>query len=252
MKVLVINCGSSSLKYQLIDMDGEKVLCKGLCERIGMESSMITHEANGHKATTPAIFPTHTEAFTEVVKKMTTGEGKVIFSYEESYGYMLGDYVRDKDAVTASMLLTEMAAWYADQGMTLFDALEALYEKYGYYAEKTFNLVMPGLDGLKDMANLMKSLRENPPAEISGVKVAARKDYQDGSVIDTATGAQSCMELSGSNVLRFEMADGTSVIVRPSGTEPKIKVYILTQGKDAADAAANVEKYGKWVDTLKK
>ena len=75
MKVLVINCGSSSLKYQLIDMEGEKVLCKGLCERIGMESSMITHEANGHKATTPAIFPTHTEAFTEVVKKMTTGEG---------------------------------------------------------------------------------------------------------------------------------------------------------------------------------
>ena len=76
MKVLVINCGSSSLKYQLIDMDGEKVLCKGLCERIGMESSMITHEANGKKATTPAIFPTHTEAFAEVVKKMTTGEGK--------------------------------------------------------------------------------------------------------------------------------------------------------------------------------
>ena len=111
---------------------------------------------------------------------------------------------------------------------------------------------MPGLDGLEKMANLMKSLRETPPAEISGVKVVTRKDYQDGSVTDTATGAQSCMELSGSNVLRFEMADGTSVIVRPSGTEPKIKVYILAQGKDAADAAANVEKYGKWVDGLKK
>ena len=83
MKVLVINCGSSSLKYQLIDMNGEKVLCKGLCERIGMESSMITHEANGHKATTPAIFPTHTEAFAEVVKKMTTGEGKCINDVSE-------------------------------------------------------------------------------------------------------------------------------------------------------------------------
>ena len=83
MKVLVINCGSSSLKYQLIDMDGEKVLCKGLCERIGMESSMITHEANGKKATTPAIFPTHTEAFAEVVKKMTTGEGKCIDDVSE-------------------------------------------------------------------------------------------------------------------------------------------------------------------------
>ena len=185
-------------------------------------------------------------------KLENSGEGKVTFAYEESYGYMVGDYVRDKDAVTASLLLTEMAAWYAAQGMTLADALDALYEKYGYFAEHTYNLVMPGLDGLRDMANLMKSLRENPPAEISGVKVVTRKDYQDGSVTDTATGAQSCMELSGSNVLRFEMADGTSVIVRPSGTEPKIKVYILAQGKDAADAAANVEKYGKWVDGLKK
>ena len=180
------------------------------------------------------------------------GEGKVIFSYEESYGYMLGDYVRDKDAVTASMLLTEMAAWYAAQGMTLFDALEKLYEKYGHYAEKTYNLVMPGLDGLKDMAQLMKNLRENPPAEISGVKVVTRKDYTDGSVVDCATGAKSAMELSGSNVLRFELADGTTILVRPSGTEPKIKVYILTQGADSAACDANLEKYGQWVKTLQK
>ena len=180
------------------------------------------------------------------------GEGKVIFSYEESYGYMLGDYVRDKDAVTASMLLTEMAAWYAAQGMTLFDALEKLYEKYGHYAEKTYNLVMPGLDGLKDMAQLMKNLRENPPAEISGVKVVTRKDYTDGSVVDCATGAKSAMELSGSNVLRFELVDGTTILVRPSGTEPKIKVYILTQGADAAACDANVEKYSQWVKTLQK
>ena len=181
-----------------------------------------------------------------------TGEGKVIFSYEESYGYMLGDFVRDKDAVTASLMLTEMAAWYAGQGMTLFDALEALYKKYGYYAEKTHNLVMPGLDGLKDMAKLMQRLREEPPKEISGVKVTAYKDYRTGTVTDADTGAQSKMELSGSNVLRFELADGTSIIARPSGTEPKIKVYILTQGKDAADAAANLEKYGQWVATLRK
>ena len=180
-----------------------------------------------------------------------SGEGKVIFSYEESYGYMLGDYVRDKDAVTASMLLTEMAAWYDAQGMTLFDALNALYEKYGYYAEKTHNLVMPGLDGLRDMAKLMADLRANPPTEISGVKVTVRKDYTDGSVIDCATGAKSRMELSGSNVLRYELADGTVILVRPSGTEPKIKVYILTQGADAAEAAANIEKYGRWVAALK-
>ena len=144
-----------------------------------------------------------------------------------------------------------MAAWYAAQGMTLFDALNALYEKYGWYAEKTHNLVMPGLDGLRDMAKLMKDLRENPPAEISGVKVVVRKDYTDGSVIDCATGAKTTMELSGSNVLRYELADGTVILVRPSGTEPKIKVYILTKGTDSADAAANIEKYGKWVAGLK-
>ena len=182
----------------------------------------------------------------------SSGEGKVIFSYEESYGYMLGDYVRDKDAVTASMLLTEMAAWYAAQGMTLFDALENLYEKYGQYAEKTYNLVMPGLDGLKDMAELMKSLRENPPAEIAGVGVTVRKDYADGTVTDCATGAKSKMELCGSNVLRFELADGTAVIVRPSGTEPKIKVYILTLGADQDVCAANIEKYGAWAAALQK
>ena len=179
-----------------------------------------------------------------------SGEGNVIFSYEESYGYMLGSYVRDKDAVSASLLLTEMAAWYAAQGLTLADALDILHEKYGFYAEHTHNLVMPGLDGLKDMAELMANLRANPPAEISGVKVVQFKDYQDGSVTDCATGGKSTMELSGSNVLRFEMADGTSVIVRPSGTEPKIKVYILTLGADEADAQAHLELYGRWVETL--
>ena len=181
-----------------------------------------------------------------------TGEGNVILSFEESYGYMLGSFCRDKDAVGASLLLTEMAAYYAAKGMTVLDALDALYEKYGWFGEKTFNLTMPGLDGLKDMANLMKSLRENPPKEISGVTVKQFKDYSDGSVIDCATGEKSTMELSGSNVLRFEMADGTSAIVRPSGTEPKIKVYVLTKGADMAERDANIKKYGEWVDTLKK
>ena len=182
----------------------------------------------------------------------SAGQGKVVFSYEESYGYMLGDYVRDKDAVTASLLLTEMAAWYATQGMTLYDALDVLYRKYGWYGEKTYNLVMPGLDGLEKMANLMKSLRQNPPAAISGAAVARRKDYTDGSVVDCATGAVSEMELKGSNVLRYELADGTTILVRPSGTEPKIKVYILTQGKDATERDANIEKYGQWAEALAK
>ena len=180
------------------------------------------------------------------------GEGKVIFAYEESYGYMLGDYVRDKDAVTAAVCLTEMAAWYAGQGMTLYDALLKLYEKYGYYGEKTLNLVMPGLDGLRKMADLMAGLRADPPKEIGGTAVAQWKDYKDGSVVDAHTGEKSAMELSGSNVLRYELADGTSVIVRPSGTEPKVKVYILAQGKDRADCNAKVERYAAWAESLKK
>ena len=178
------------------------------------------------------------------------GKNTVIFSYEESYGYMIGHYVRDKDAVTASLLLTEMAAWYFSQGMTLFDALQALYEKYGWYGEKTHNLVMPGLDGLEKMAALMQSLRAQPPVEIGGVKVAQYKDYSDGTVRDAATGAITPMPLSGSNVLRFELTDGSHIVVRPSGTEPKIKVYILTKGADAAERDANLEKYSAWVKTL--
>ena len=178
------------------------------------------------------------------------GKNTAIFSYEESYGYMIGHYVRDKDAVTASLLLTEMAAWYHAQGMTLFDALRSLYEKYGWYGEKTHNLVMPGLDGLEKMAALMQSLRAQPPVEIGGVKVAQYKDYSDGTVRDAATGAVTPMPLSGSNVLRFELTDGSHIVVRPSGTEPKIKVYILTKGADAAERDANLEKYSAWVKTL--
>ena len=182
----------------------------------------------------------------------SAGEGKVIFSYEESYGYMLGDYVRDKDAVTASLVATEMAAWYYDRGMTLYDALQELYVKYGDYLEKTLNLVMPGLDGLQKMAQLMADLRQTPPTEIAGVAVREQKDYKDGSVVTVSNGAKGQMELSGSNVLRYEMADGTSLIVRPSGTEPKVKVYILTNGKSKEECADKVTKYAAWAESLKK
>ena len=179
-----------------------------------------------------------------------TGEGKVIFSYEESYGYMLGDFVRDKDAVTASMVATEMAAWYFDQGMTLYDAMQALYKKYGNYAEKTMNLVMPGLDGLNKMAALMKGLRDHPLTEIAGVAVTLRKDYSTGIEEDLTKGTQIEMELKGSNVLKYKLADGTDLVVRPSGTEPKVKVYILASGDTAADCQNKVAKYQAWANTL--
>ena len=175
----------------------------------------------------------------------SAGKNTVIFSYEESYGYMIGHYVRDKDAVTASLLLTEMAAWYHAQGMTLFDALRSLYEKYGWYGEKTHNLVMPGLDGLEKMAALMQSLRAQPPVEIGGVTVAQYKDYSDGTVRDAATGAITPMPLSGSNVQHFELTDGSHIVVRPSGTEPKIKFYCEVHSKvKSLDELPAAEKAG--------
>ncbi len=179
------------------------------------------------------------------------GQGHVIFSYEESIGYMIGDYVRDKDAVTASLLLVEMTAWYAAQGMTLLDALEVLYQKHGYHGEQTVNLVMPGLEGMANMKALMAGLRANPLQEIAGTKVTVRRDYQDGTQVDAATGETTQMELSGSNVLRYLLADGTDLVIRPSGTEPKIKVYVLATGPDAAACREKTAKYAAWTDELK-
>jgi phosphoglucomutase len=175
-----------------------------------------------------------------------------IFAYEESYGYMMGDYVRDKDAVTASMMVAEMAAYYFEKGMTLADAMDSLYEKYGQFREHTLNLVMPGLDGLQKMQALMDELRAKPLAEISGTAVLRVRDYLDGSISVAELGRVGSTGIKGSNVLYFELADGTSFIVRPSGTEPKIKIYILARGESAAEAEAKVDKYSKYAETLKR
>ena len=179
-----------------------------------------------------------------------SGEGTVIFSFEESYGYMLGDYVRDKDAVTAALVICEMAAWYSEQGIAVVDALDALYEKYGAYQEKTLNLVMPGLDGARKMKALMDGLRAAPPADIAGESVKLVRDYLGGTETDTATGAVTPMELKDSNVLSFVLADGTVVLVRPSGTEPKVKVYILAHGESIPACRENTERYSQWALAL--
>ncbi len=179
------------------------------------------------------------------------GSYQYIMAYEESYGYMIGDFVRDKDAVTASMLLAEMAAYYYSLDMNLLEAMDSLYEKYGHFAERTLNLVMPGLDGLEKMRTLMTGLRENPPAKIAGVKVLRERDYSAGKIIVPGLGAVDKTPISGSNVLYFEMEDASSFIIRPSGTEPKIKIYILTRGESGADCAEKLEKYTAYAQSLR-
>jgi phosphoglucomutase len=159
-----------------------------------------------------------------------------IFSYEESIGYMIGDHCRDKDAVTASMLIAEMAAYYAEKGMTLYDAMESLYRKYGSYAEETINVVMPGLDGIEKMKKLMMNLRSGAAAFPASLKLSSVTDYLDGTVKNIGTGAVQKAELSESDVLGFQIAGGSKLMVRPSGTEPKIKFYILACGNTMEEA----------------
>ena len=173
-----------------------------------------------------------------------------ILAYEESYGYMMGDYVRDKDAVTASMMIAEMAAHYFEKGMTLRDAMDSLYEQYGYFAEKTLNLVMPGVDGLEKMQQLMDDLRENPPAEIGETAVLKQRDYLSGTLSVVGLGKVGETEIVGSNVLYFELADGSSFIVRPSGTEPKIKVYILVRGQSSEECDEKIARYAAYASVF--
>lgn len=187
----------------------------------------------------------------EQIKALETeGKYRYLLAYEESYGYLVGDYCRDKDAVCASMLIAEMAAYYHTKGMTLYEAMETLYETYGYYGERTQNLVMPGVDGLKKMQELMTQLRENPPSEIGGEKVARVRDYLSGEAKNIENGSVEPLALVGSNVLYFDMADGTSFIIRPSGTEPKIKVYILLKAESKAEVATRLDAYTKAAQAL--
>ncbi|MBQ3276184.1 MAG: phospho-sugar mutase [Oscillospiraceae bacterium] len=180
------------------------------------------------------------------------GSYEYILGFEESYGYMVGDYVRDKDAVTASMLIAEMAAYYFDRGMTLLDAMDELYEKYGYFREETLNLFMYGVDGLGEMRALMASLRENPPQEVGGVKVERVRDYQSGDIRIPGLGVVGKTAISGSNVLYFDLADGSALVVRPSGTEPKIKMYVLARDATAEGAMDKRRRFADFARGLSK
>ena len=185
----------------------------------------------------------------EVIKNHDdVGDGHYLFGFEESYGYLKGTYARDKDSVVASMLIVEMAAYYKAKGMTLYDALLRMYEKYGYYTETTVNVAMKGLDGAEKMKALMDSLRKEPPKTIGGLKVMSMRDYQTETITDFVTGEKTPTGLPVSNVLYFETEGGNVVVVRPSGTEPKIKLYLLINGADQNSCAALLAEFRKTVE----
>ena len=176
----------------------------------------------------------------EVIKKhLAEGHGTFILGFEESYGYLKGTYARDKDAVVASMLICEMAAFYKAQGMTLIDALEALFETYGYYGEKVKNVQITGLDAQGQMAQIMKKLRENAPEKLGGQKIAEVRDYLSGKVT-FGNGTTGETGLPKTNMLYYVTESGDTFIIRPSGTEPKIKVYILACAENRAELDAHI------------
>ena len=180
----------------------------------------------------------------EVIKNHeATGEGSYIFGFEESYGYLKGTYARDKDAVVATMLICEMTAYYHAKGMTLYDALEGLYEKYGFCLERNVEIYMEGVDGPAKMAALLDGMRGNTPVSLGGVKVVTFGDYKAQTFTDVATGEKTSTGLPSSNVLSFKLENGDVVIVRPSGTEPKVKFYFMVSAADQDTALANIEAY---------
>ncbi len=170
-----------------------------------------------------------------------TGSNVFELGFEESCGYLSGTYARDKDSVGAVMLIAEMAASYMAKGMTLYDAIIDMFERYGYYEEKTISIVMPGKDGMEKMAQTMAAVRENMPAELGGIAIKTKQDYlnlvqynEDGSV--------EKLDFPKSDVLKFKLADGkTFVAIRPSGTEPKIKLYLGTAAESTASAKSQVD-----------
>ena len=161
---------------------------------------------------------------------------RFVFGFEESYGYLAGSYVRDKDAVVASMLICEMAAYYKKQGKTLAQVIDAMYEEYGYYKNTTLSFSYDGAAGMQKMADIMASLRANSPAEVSGMKVVKFSDFKESVEKDLVAETEKVIELPKSNVLAYYLEGNNAAIVRPSGTEPKIKIYITAVGKDKADA----------------
>lgn len=169
-------------------------------------------------------------------------ENRYLFGFEESYGYLSGTYVRDKDAVVASMLVCEMAAYYKKQGKSLAEVIDGLYEEFGYYLNQTYSFEFGGAAGMQKMADIMTAVRDNTPKSIAGYDVVKVSDYLLRKETDVATGSVTDIDLPKSNVIALHLADDNAVIIRPSGTEPKIKLYITSVGKDKDNASEICEK----------
>ncbi len=179
-----------------------------------------------------------------------SGKGQYIFGFEESYGYLAGTYARDKDAVVASMLIAEMALFYHEQGLSLYDQLQNLYKKYGYYKESVVSVTMEGIEGIGKIKQIMEDIRKNPPSVLAGKKVLAVRDYQSSTRTDLASGNTDVINLPKSNVIYLELEDDNNFVIRPSGTEPKIKLYCLLCADNEENAELLLESIKKDIENI--
>ncbi len=186
----------------------------------------------------------------QILKEENTGKGHYMFGLEESYGCLIGTYARDKDAVSASVALCEAAAYYKTKNMTLWDAMVAMYEKYGYYKDAVKSIGLKGIEGLAKIQNIMDTLRNNTPKSVGDYQVVSARDYQLDTIKDMATGQVEPTGLPASNVLYYDMNDGAWMCVRPSGTEPKIKFYYGVKGTSLEDADAKSKAFGEAVQAM--
>jgi phosphoglucomutase len=183
--------------------------------------------------------------FAELIRNLE-GKEKYIGGGEESYGFLPGDYVRDKDAVASCALIAEIAAWAKNRGKTLYELLIDIYVEYGLYKEKLINIVRKGNEGADEIKAMMVGYRENPPKSVNGSKVIKMNDYEILTSTDITTGKKSKIKLIKSDVLQFFLEDGSKISVRPSGTEPKIKFYFSVNTK--LSSADKFEETGKILD----
>lgn len=186
----------------------------------------------------------------QILKNEQEGKGTYLFGMEESYGCLIGSYARDKDAISATAALCEAAAYYKEKGMTLWDAMISMYEKYGYYKDAVQAISLKGIEGLEKIQKIMEYFRNNTPAEFAGSKVLSVRDYKTDTIRDMASGEVKPTGLPSSNVLYYDLEDLAWLCVRPSGTEPKIKFYYGVKGTSLADADEKSEKLGQAVQKL--
>ena len=180
----------------------------------------------------------------------TKGKGSYLFGFEESYGCLIGTHARDKDAIVATMALCEAAAYYKTKGMTLWDAMVAMYEKYGYYKDDIQSITLKGIEGLEKIQTILENLRKNPPTEIGAYKVLSARDYKADTIVNMETKEVTATGLPNSNVLYYDLNDDAWVCVRPSGTEPKIKIYYGIKGTSLQDADEKSAALGAEVKKL--